>query len=110
MPALFTRENGGDFYRLAYGGQTALEIGLYDGSWYELRDAAGNAALVQARREPGSPDHVQVTVTFALDAEKYGGKMIHGMLEFYFSGGEEAIAAGFVFMDLEYGFGKEAGC
>ena len=32
MPALFTRENGGDFYRLAYGGQTALEIGLYAGS------------------------------------------------------------------------------
>ena len=86
--------------------QTALEIGLYDGSWYELRDAAGNAALVQIRTEPGNPNHVQVPVTFILDKEKYGGKRIPGLLEFYFSGGEEAPAAGFVSMELEYAFGE----
>ena len=106
MPALFLRDSGGNFYRLAYGGQTALEIGLYDGSWYELRDAAGNAALVQIRTEPGNPNHVQVPVTFILDKEKYGGKRIPGLLEFYFSGGEEAPAAGFVPMELEYSFGE----
>ena len=106
MPALFTGENGGDFYRLAYGGQTALEIGLYDGSWYELRDAAGNAALVQIRTEPGNPDHVQVPVSFTLDKEKYGLMKLPGMLDFFLSGGEEAPAAGFVPMELEFSFGE----
>ena len=31
MPALFYGENGGDFLRLVYGSQAAVEIGLYDG-------------------------------------------------------------------------------
>lgn len=106
MPALFTRENGGDFYRLVYGGKAALEIGLYDGYWYELRDAAGNAAIVQVRTEPGNPGHVQVPVSFTLDPEKYGFKKVLGVLDFYPDGGEETPAAGFVPLEREVGFGE----
>ena len=107
MPALFARENGGDFYRLVYGGQTALEIAPYDGYWYALKDAAGNTTIVQARRDPGDPDHVQVPVVFDLDAEKYGEMATcSGTLDFYFSGGDEAPAGSFVPMTNGYAFAE----
>ena len=107
MPALFTRENGGDFYRLVYGNQTALEIGLYDGNWYVLKDAAGNTAIVQIRTDPGNPDHVQVPVTFSFDQEKYGvASNTSGMLDFYLDEREETPAAGFVPMRAEMPFAE----
>lgn len=106
MPALFTRENGGDFYRLVYGNQTALEIGLYDGNWYVLKDAAGNTAIVQIRTDPGNPEHVQVPVEFSFDQEKYGVSGTSGMLDFYLDGREETPAAGFVPMRAEMPFAE----
>ena len=107
MPALFTRENGGDFFRLVYGGQTALEIGLYDGSWYALKDAAGNTCIVQIRRDPRDPDHVQVPVRFSFDEEKYGtGAFADGMLDFYFDGTDEAPARSFAPMTGQYNFAE----
>ncbi len=106
MPALFMRENGGDFYRLVYGDQTALEIGLYDGNWYVLKDAAGNTSIVQIRTDPGNPNHVQVPVSVTMDEEKYPGASTSGMLDFYLSDGEETPAAGFVPMRGELTFGE----
>lgn len=106
MPALFTRENGGDFFRLLYGNQTALEIGLYNGNWYILKDAAGNTSIVQIRTDPGNPDHVQVPVAFTPDIEKYGVASTVGMLDFYLNGGEETPAVGFVPMRGEMPFGE----
>ena len=106
MPALFTRENGGDFFRLLYGNQTALEIGLYDGNWYVLKDAAGNTAIVQIRTDPDNPEHVQVPVEFQFDEEKYGVSGTSGLLDFYLGGGEETPAAGFVPMRGEVPFGE----
>ncbi len=106
MPALFMRENGGDFYRLVYGSQTAMEIGLYDGNWYVLKDAAGNVSVVQIRTEPGNPDHLQVPVDVTLDEEKFEIPGTVGLLDFYLSGGEETPAAGFVPMAGEIPFGE----
>ena len=106
MPALFLRENGGDFFRLVYGGQTALEIGLYDGYWYMLKDAAGQTSIVQIRTDPGNPDHVQVPVAFELDTGKDDEVAeTVGMLDFYLGGGETP-AAGFVPMRGEMLFGE----
>ena len=99
MPALFTGETGGDFYRLVYGSQTALEVGLYDGQWYALKDADGKQYLVQVYRDLNDPHRVQVPVEFTFD-EKYGDASrpagSSGLLEFYFEDTEEAPAAGFV--------------
>ncbi len=96
MPALFTGETGGDFYRLVYGSRTALEIGLYDGQWYALKDADGKRYLVQVYRELNDPQRIQVPVTFRFD-EKYGAASNSaGLLEFHFEDEEEAPAAGFV--------------
>ena len=106
MPALFMRESGGDFYRLVYGGRTALEIGLYDGNWYVLKDAAGNSSLVQIRTEPGSLNHLQVPVDVDFDEEKFEVPGKIGLLDFYLSGGEETSAAGFVPMTGEIPFGE----
>ena len=100
MPALFTRENGGDFFRLVYDSQTALEIDLYDGNWYALKDAAGNAALVQINKDFSDPKHVQVTasVHFGEGEEERSNS---GMLDFFLEEGDEAPAAGFA---PNYGF------
>ena len=106
MPALFYGETGGDFYRLVYGGQTALEIGLYDGNWYAMKDAARNISLVQIRTDPNNPDHVQVPVSFVFDEEKYGWAGSTGLLDFFFSDGAEAPAAGYVQMGAGYTFGE----
>ena len=99
MPALFTGETGGGFYRLVYGSQTALEIGLYDGQWYALKDADGKQYLVQVYRDLNNPHRVQVPAQFNFD-EKYGegGRPAasEGLLEFHFEDAEEAPAAGFV--------------
>ena len=91
----------------SYGNQTALEIGLYDGNWYVLKDAAGNTAIVQIRTDPGNPEHVQVPVEFTFDQEKYGElSNTSGMLDFYLDGREETPAAGFVPMRAEMPFAE----
>ncbi len=96
MPALFTGETGGDFYRLVYGSRSALEIGLYDGQWFALKDSSGEQYLVQVYRDFNDPQRVQVPVTFRFD-EKYGiGANSAGLLEFDFKDADEAPAAGFV--------------
>ena len=100
MPALFLRENGGDFYRLVYGGQTALEIGLYDGNWYVLKDAAGNVGLVQINKDFSDPRHIQVTASVRF-GEGEEARSISGMLDFFPEEGAEAPAAGFA---PNYGF------
>ena len=99
MPALFLRENGGDFYRLVYGGQTALEIGLYDGNWYVLKDAAGNAGLVQINKDFSDPRHIQVTAMVRFGEGE--ARSNSGMLDFFLEEGAETPAAGFA---LNYGF------
>ena len=95
MPALFYGENGGDFLRLVYGSQTALEIGLYDGKWYTLKDAAGNSALVQVYTDSNDPKHIQVPVwvTFSEDENPRGYNT--GLLDFFPGEGEEVPATGF---------------
>ena len=93
MPAIFYGENGGDFLRLVYGGQTALEIGLYDGKWYALEDAAGNSALVQVHTDPNDPNHIQVPVEIKYTEDQ--GIYSTGMLDFFPDGGDEFPAAGF---------------
>lgn len=94
MPALFYGENGGDFLRLVYGSQAALEIGLYDGKWYALEDAAGNRAIVQIYPDTNDPQHVQVPVQMGFgDPDEFITNF--GMLDFFFGGGDEAPAAGF---------------
>ena len=93
MPALFYGENGGDFLRLVYGSQTAMEISLYDGNWYTLKDAAGNSALVQVNTDINDPKHVQVPVEAIFDNGNGGSQ--EGMLDFFPDGGEEVSAAGF---------------
>ena len=100
MPALFYGENGGDFLRLVYGSQTALEIGLYDGKWYALKDAAGNSAIVQIYLDTNDPQHVQVPVEMHFGET---GDFNYGMLNFFFGGGDEAPAASFAtnFQHLE---------
>ena len=108
MPALFTGETGGDFYRLVYGGQTALEIGLYDGEWFALKDSSGKQYLVQAFRDLNDPQRVQVPVTFLFD-EKYGANANSaGLMEFHFEDTDEAPAAGFVPQRGNMGFSE--GC
>ena len=94
MPALFYGENGGDFLRLIYGSQAAVEIGLYDGKWYVLEDAAGNRAIVQIYSDTNDPQHVQVPVKMGFgDPNEFVYN--YGMLDFFFGGGDEAPAAGF---------------
>ena len=94
MPALFYSENGGDFYRLVYGGSAALEIGLYDGKWYALKDAGDNSAPVQVYTDINNPKHIQVPAA-AESGEGDDHYVSKGLLEFFLDGGEEAPAAGF---------------
>ncbi|MER2056317.1 MAG: hypothetical protein ABTB30_13625, partial [Clostridia bacterium] len=107
MPALFTGETGGDFYRLVYGSRTALEIGLYDGQWYALKDAEGKLYLVQVYLDPNDPNRIQVPVAFNLD-KKYG-VTTSGLLQFVFEGEKETPALGLVLkkIPLDYGEGCE---
>ena len=94
MPALFYGENGGDFLRLVYGSQAAWEIGLYDGKWYTLEDAAGNRAIVQIYPDTNDPEHVQVPAELHFgEPDQYSYN--NGMLNFFIGGKEEAPAAGF---------------
>ena len=94
MPALFYAENGGDFLRLAYGSQTALEIDTYDGTWFTLKDAAGNTALAQIHTDINDPKHVQVPAEISFGE---GENMTYntGLLDFFFEEGESAPAVGF---------------
>ena len=93
MPALFYGENGGDFLRLVYGSHAAMEIGLYDGYWYVLKDSAGNSGLVQVYTDPNDPKHIQVPGFVHFDKER--GESNWGMIDFFLDEGEEVPAAGF---------------